>query len=151
MEDIISDEEKTKLQRSIEYWIKHQELDKLNYTLSLSEYFTIMSIGVALIIGVVSAVALFDGTYTKPLIILIVILIVLIFLIIYIKRPYVKKLKDNNLSFRIREAMLRKWYNDLGVKTDLLDTQFDEIKKICKNRVLSNKILEIIAKDVLKK
>lgn len=55
-------------------------------------------------------------------------------------------LKNTKEAFRIREAMLRVFYNNLKVDTDLLDHQFEEIKREYQKGD-SNKELERIAKE----
>ena len=66
-----------------------------------------------------------------------------------------KKQQDFNRSFRIREVMLRVWYNKLSKKkkgksmTDELDEQFEEIKKQY-DRKMTNKEIENIAEKIMK-
>ena len=39
-----------------------------------------------------------------------------------------KESKNDNLSFRIREVMLRVLYQELGIHQDIFDEQFEKVK-----------------------
>lgn len=151
----------TTLKNKIEYWRKHQELDKFNINKDTSLYIGHISWIIAifiLIIGLINIIFLIFSFNIK--ILFIVIIITIIFIIAYFVFDYTRnkrgywysKIENHNRSFRIREAMLRAWYSkkEIGVDTDKLDIIFEEIKKKY-NRKMSNKELENIAKKEIEK
>lgn len=81
-----------------------------------------------------------------------IVFLILIFAVLYYMP---KKQQDFNRSFRIREAMLRVWYNELSQRkkgksmTDELDEQFEEIKKRY-NKNMSNKEIENLAEKIMR-
>jgi hypothetical protein len=141
------------MDKKIEYWSKHQELDKFNYNISLVSFISQLSISITVLIGVLAIITSSDplGNWGRT----ILAVIIVGGFIIWIKYILIKsnqiKLKRNNKSFRIREAMLRAWYQKQGVDTDLLDKQYEEIKEKSKMGIPKNKQLEIIAKEVISK
>ena len=141
------------MDKKIAYWTKHQELDKFNYNISFTSFIGQLSMCIAVLIGTLAIILAIDELDAWGQIILIV--IVGGAFLIWIKKKVIKpnqtKLKDHNRSFRIREAMLRTWYQQLEVDTDLLDKQYEEIKTKSNPEILENKHLEEIAKKVILK
>ena len=140
------------MKKKIEYWVKHQELDKFNYNTELSAFIGSLAIIVPGIIGMIAIILAYDKitSLTKLITILIFGGIALSWLKFKVIKSHKKILNDYNQSFRIREAMLRVWYRKLRVNTDLLDEQFEEIKEKSKG-IISNKELELIAKKIINK
>lgn len=149
---------KDNLKNNIDYWRKHQELDKFNYNFVSTYYTSVIAILIALFLP---AIIYYLGR-KEPLSIfrlsissgIIAFILTLIFLVLTLGLLYKldKETKNHNRSFRIRESMLRVWYNEkeLGVDTDYLDKVFDQIKEKY-NKKPSNKDLEDIAKNILYK
>jgi len=133
------------LKNKINYWLKHQELDKFNYNFSITFYPSMIAIVIAVMIPLL--IYFVNNNHLINLIfgfsIFLIILLTLLFLMFFEKQ-------NHNRSFRIREAMLRVWYNEeeIGADTDELDDIFENIK--CRyNKQLSNKSLENLAKKFI--
>lgn len=140
-----------KIENKIRYWSKHQELDKFNYNFESSSYVGMISVTFAMIMTLLVIITSIKMNYWVTLFFIAVVAIVSFFMLNSMKKDHQKKLKDYNNSFRIREAMLREWYGSCGVDTDLLDKNFEDIKKVYRKGLSSNKQLELIARDVLNK
>ena len=144
--------------KKIEYWSKHQELDKFNYrvnvdmkvnkTLFFASFFIpLMLVGISLIV---------NKNYISG-IILVAFSSILFPIVSHIYNSKNKEEAEKaKQSFRIREAMLRVMYNDLlGKKkeksiTDELDEQFEEIKEKYKEK-MENKDVENLAEKIMRK
>ena len=151
--------QKNEILRKIDFWSKHQELDKFNYNF-ISSYFLAI---IASLIGLFNPsiiyflsqkeLILIFGCSVHPHIIALILTILFLFLIFAVLYYMPKKQQDFNRSFRIREAMLRVLYNKLSQKkkgksmTDEMDEQLEEIKKQY-NRKMTNKEIENIAEKL---
>ncbi len=147
--------------KKIDFWSKHQELDKFNYNFISSYFLAIIASLIGLfnppIIYFLSQKELISilGYSIHPHIIVLILTIVFLVLIFAVLYYAPKKQQNFNRSFRIREAMLRVWYNELSQKkkgksmTDELDEQFEEIKRQY-NRKMTNKEIENIAERIMK-
>lgn len=131
------------MDKNIAYWSKHQELDKFNYNIANSKYIAAISLMVVLFFGILTYTINTGDKYTLNVTIIIVIIVISISMIFYIKNTYA-----SNNAFRIREAMIRIWYKKGGVDTNLLDAQFEKIKKE-KKFLMSNKDIEDLARRVI--
>jgi len=129
----------------IRYWEKHQELDKFNYDRATSNHIAAVSIIAAVWIGIMGISILLQNINIIYWVSGLFLIVLIISSVVYIRRT-----NSADSHFRIREAMLRIWYQKTKVNTDLLDSQFEEIEKEYK-RKMSNKDLENLAKKVLKK
>ena len=140
------------LEKNISYWTKHQELDKFNYNIAINQINNqIIFFGAFFIPLMLSGISLIiNKNYSYGFSILGFSIVLFPVLLWIFGRKNRKELNNANEAFRIREAMLRVFYNDLGVNTDLLDQQFEEIKKEYHNKN-SNKELERIAKEKMKR
>lgn len=127
----------------IDYLKKHQELDKFIYSFTSTFYFSLIAILCAVFMPLI--IYQFTNSFYPDYIHLSITFILSLYLLILLS---IDNLKGQNSSFRIREAMLRVWYNQINVDTDLLDSQFNRIKSAYKSR-LSNKELENIAKKII--
>lgn len=145
-----------KLKNKIDYWRRHQELDKFNYNFISSYHTSIMAILIALFLPSIiyfldreDPIILFRSSIQSAYIAFILILTFLISVLICLYFLS-KRQKDHNRSFRIRESMLRVWYNqnEMGVDTGELDEVFENIKCIYKKE-LSNKDLKNLAKNFI--
>ena len=143
---------KVALEKTISYWSKQQELDKFNYNLSINQIDSqITFLGAFFIPLILSGISLvITQKYLYGFIIVVFCAIVFPIMLWFFGKNNRRELKNAKEAFRMREAMLRVFYNDLGVNTDLLDQQFEEIKKEYHNKN-SNKELERIAKEKMKR
>ena len=132
------------MENKIKYWSKHQELDKFNYNYIIVLYLSLIVIVSSIIIPIM---IYFGNNGSLGYLIITSLIFISTFLILLIAMNF--KSKKHDASFMIREAMLRIWYQSLGVDTDLLDKQFEEIKKEFKKGISTNKQLELIAKEVI--
>ncbi|MBU2576521.1 MAG: hypothetical protein KKF50_02265 [Nanoarchaeota archaeon] len=141
------------MDNKIKYWTKHQELDKFNYNISFSSLIGQLSMSIAVLIGVLVIIVTTKqlGAWGRVISVVIVGGIFLWWMQSKLIKSHQTKLKETNRSFRIREAMLRVWYQELGVDTDLLDKQYEEIKAKSNPEILENKHFEKIAKKVILK
>jgi len=112
------------LEKEIDYWTTHQDLDKFNYNRATSTYLSIISIAVAVWIGL-TALSIYMQNITIMVWVSIFIFIVLIASVIF----YLKNTSRHNTSFIVREEMIKKRYELLGVKKDQLNEEFVETKK----------------------
>ena len=152
--------QKDEILRKIDFWSKHQELDKFNYNFISSYLLAIIASLIGLfnspIIYFLSQKELISilGCSVHPHIIALILTIVFLVLIFAVLYYMPKKQQDFNRSFRVREAMLRVWHNELSQKkkaksmTDELDEQFEEIKKQY-NGKMTNKEIENIAEGIM--
>jgi len=131
------------IEKKIEYWSKHQELDKFNYNFNAFFFFSLIVILCAIYIPMI--ISFGTQKLITPLILLSSILAITLFGLIILMLIFQSK---HNRSFRIREAMLRVWYQRFKVDTDVLDDQFEKIKTKYKKR-MSNKEIEDIAREVM--
>lgn len=138
------------MDKQIEYWSKHQELDKFNYNSTFTSYLQELSVVVTVLIGSLGMILAYEpiDPTTRLVLIVLVGITVLAYLNFKVNNSYIKKLKEHNHSFRIREVMLRVMYQNQKIDTDLLDSQFEEIKRKSKS-ISENKKLELIAKEVI--
>lgn len=144
--------EENVLKNKIEYWSKHQELDKFIYNADLVRYLSLITILSAIAIPLIIYFA--TGNFLFHLMIMFS-----IFFITYsylISRIMVSSYRQNR-AFRIREGMLRVFYNRLFAEernkknvTDELDRQFEEIRQGYR-RNMSNKDIETLAKRIMEK
>ena len=140
--------DKEEIENKIDYWKKHQELDKFNHQESLSTFVSFIAIIFSVIIGIVSIILnIIENPWISSEIIFVITCIFIIFILLF-QNSFKSKINGHNLAFRIREAMLRVWYNQLHVNTDLLDSQFENIKKDCEEK-MSNKEIENVAKRII--
>ncbi|MEK6844109.1 MAG: hypothetical protein AABX83_01650 [Nanoarchaeota archaeon] len=137
-------------EKKIEYWSKHQDLDKFNYGVNLdSRNKTTLFLASFFIPLILSGISLIVDE--KYLIGFILVLFSSLFFPIFVwifTGESSKELRKAKENFRIREAMLRVWYQK-WVDTDLLDTQHELIKEMSKKGISENKQLELIAKKVI--
>ena len=124
MEKLRKNEER-KLRDEIEYWSKHQELDKFNYDMTTSSFLSAVSIIIAIFIFIVSF-SFLNEQYKLATDSTIVIIIILIILTIY---TFWKR-NNHNKSFMIREDMIEERYEKLGVNKKRLNDEFEDKKKI---------------------
>ena len=136
------------IEKKVDYWKKHQELDKANHQESLSSFISIMSILFSAMIGLFSIISNFISDITLRTIMLFIIVCGFAIYLVVFKNSFQKKINQHNFAFVIREAMLRVWYQKEGVDTDLLDSQFEKIKREC-TRKRTNKDIENIAKRIM--
>jgi len=118
-----------KIKKEIEYWSKHLELDKFNYEYSGFFHLTLGTWILSLWLGLTAIAVSLRSLST--LIIAFVILIIFLPIIITL---YLKKNKQNDLSFTVRERMIRQRYERLyEISKDKLNAEFEDIKKIYQN------------------
>lgn len=112
------------IEKEIDYWTTHQDLDKFNYNRATSTYLSIISITVAVWIGL-TALSLYMQSITIRIWVSMFTFIVLIASVIF----YLKNTSRHNTSFIVREEMIKKRYEMLGVKKDELNEEFIETRK----------------------
>lgn len=137
-------------QKSIEYWSKHQELDKFNISQDTMLYvgYLALIISVSIISFESLKIAFQDSQSLKNyLAILIFIMngfILLVFLI------WMTKINRHNKHFISREIMIRYWYKEhFNVDIGGLDTKNGELMKLvsCYGRNVPQKLIDAIMKD----
>jgi hypothetical protein len=135
------------LKNKIDYWKKHQELDKFNYNFisifSLSLIAVMSSVLTPIMISLATKGSIIPSIIVSS-ILLISFFLIMVSLVIYQYR--------NNRAFKIREAMLRVWYGekDIGIDTDKLDEIFEKIRQEYKGK-MPNKEIENIARKIMNK
>lgn len=134
---------KNQIENKISYWSKHQELDKFNYNLAFSRHISSLSLMAVLFFGVLTY-----ALATRDLKILYTISFIVFIVVLFSSGFYIKNTIQTRRSFKVREAMLRVWYNQLGVETDKLDDYYSKIISYLK-RKNTNKEIEELAKLVL--
>ncbi|MFH0808741.1 MAG: hypothetical protein V1888_03965 [archaeon] len=147
------DLEEKNLRDKIDYWKKHQELDKFNYQINTDSINNITFLWASFFIPVIGAgISLIIQKNFIYGFFLLGFSAIFFPLMVITNTSKNKEIKNgNNESFMIREAMLRIFYKKLNVNTDLLDEQFEEIKKMSKKRISKNKQLEIFATKIIDK
>jgi len=128
---------KEKLEKEIEYWSKHLELDKFNYNVTFSAFIGNLSISIAVIMSVVLAIMNYDkiSSLLSSIIILVIGICAYLFLKYKIIKTYKRDLDQHKLSFFVRERMIQERYEklNLGISKDKLNQEFADIKNICQN------------------
>ena len=109
------------IKNTIEFWEKHQELDKFNFQLNLAFFTSSIAMIVSAFIGLL-AIVVSSPIDSSDKILTISTLCILTLLVIEKRRRIHKRHGENKQrSFRIREAMLRFLYNNL--KVDKVNTE----------------------------
>lgn len=159
--------ENEKIKRKIEFWSKHQELDKHNIIKDTSSYLGHMSLLITVLFGLIglgNVIILITGQHI-PLYVVDILLFLLIIAIGTIHWGWKKRKKWNfvigghNLHFRAREKMIRYWYNkELGKEkgkqvTEILDEQCKDIRELLKKhykKKISEKELDGRIDEIMK-
>ncbi|MEK6847575.1 MAG: hypothetical protein AABX50_00430 [Nanoarchaeota archaeon] len=116
---------KNTIEKEIEYWTAHQDLDKFNYGAVSSSILALIAIFIS-ILGVVSDLQTTGWVSWLKVIVLIFILVsVFIFLRLLKKEP-----QRHDIAFTAREEMIKYRYGKIGVAKDELNEEFEDIKKI---------------------
>ncbi len=137
--------DKQKTEKEIEYWSKHQELDKFNYNISTSNYFASISILTSLFLG-----GLAIGIALKNMNIIIWISVICFFGHIISLIIYLRSTSRSNKHFITRELMIRYWYkNCFKVNTNELDSKNKKIMKLvsCFGRNVPKNLIDAIMED----
>jgi len=129
----VSNEQKIK--KEIEYWSKHLELDKFNYEAELSALICSLSITITVMIGLIAIIMTSSiGSLGKLIFLLIIGFGFYIFLKCFLFRKHKKNLNQHKLSFFIRERMIQERYEKMyNISKKELNTEFEDLKNICKN------------------
>ncbi|PIR39932.1 MAG: hypothetical protein COV33_02555 [Candidatus Zambryskibacteria bacterium CG10_big_fil_rev_8_21_14_0_10_34_34] len=145
-------------QNKIKYWEKNQELDKFNYQINIDSIknttFFLGSFFLPLMVAGILLIANQNYAYGFTISFSSIMFFIILNSIMTNKNGV---WRDNaKRDFAIRDVMLRIWYKDDNkekngkVNTDLLDLQFEEIKKRYQVS-LSKKDLEDIAECIINK
>src|SRR3989344_1587348 len=161
-------EEKNELLKKIDFWSKHQELDKFNINDDTNKYFGDISILITVSLGIIGLINMIPFIIKLPIcyiiliiIIIIELLVVVIYYIIKKKKNWLLKINQHNNHFRIREAMIRVWYDYLfekKINKKILITKTEEInelftkimEKLKRNPKMGNNELYEKAKEIMK-
>ena len=138
----------------IDYWSKHQELDKFNISQDTAVYLGYLAITISLFVLSSEAIKIaFPDDPETLKFILAVLLFGLAFTILYLSQKWRRKINGHNSHFIAREEMIRYWYNNLKenkVDTDKLDRKCKKIREILpiySGERLREKVKEIMEKD----
>ena len=126
---VVRDEDAIRIQREIDSWTNHLDLDKFNYNTTISTAFSETSILTSLLIGAVAII--FSIGKLEPIIQLTLILITILISLCFLDKivsKYHRDIKNHSKSFRAREKMIRARYTLLGVDRDGMDKEFEDIK-----------------------
>jgi|SRR3989344_8745850 len=124
-------ERRYKLEKEIEYWSKHLDLDKFNFETALYKFMTQMGIILTGAIGLFSIISTYPDLtqWLRPTLILISALLMLIFGW-RVNNAFHKETKAHNSSWKAREEMIRKRYEEIAdIDKDALNEEFEKIKK----------------------
>lgn len=141
------------MKNKIEYWSKHQELDKFNISHDTSLFLGHVAIilSVFFILNEFVKFVFLERSDTLGNIVA-VLIIALSILIIWYAKEWESRIKEHNNHFMAREKMIRYWYDNLKknkVNTDQLDRQIVKIMEIPPSytgRKLRKKVKEIMKK-----
>jgi len=126
-----------KIEKEIEYWSKHLDLDKLNISIAIDKSNHILLLLLSLLTIIITSLPFIFQFLNAFLIrILIVLIFILIGCILWKSKNKKSKddIKNHNLSFIIRERMLQERYKRLyDLSKEKLNTEFEDLKKIYKN------------------
>ena len=141
-----------KIEKEIEYWSKHLDLDKLNISIAIDKSNHILLLLLSLLTIIITSLPFIFQFLNAFLIrILIVFIFILIVGILWKSRDKKSKeeIKDHNLSFIIRERMLQERYKRLyGLSKEELNTEFENLKNIYKNPEAH--LIELLIKEYYK-
>ncbi len=125
-------EKKTyKLEKEIEFWSKHLELDKFNYDKAVSNLVANMTVIISAFIGflaILTSIEEIKGGLRNSIIIAVSIVVVIYSLKVI--KDYKGQIKGHRDNFLVRDEHLRRMYKKLAdVDKDKLNQEFREIKE----------------------
>lgn len=118
------------VEKEIEYWSKHFDLDKFNFDRTTSNFLAQMGIIISVAIGVSAIIVSYTiiGSFLQFIFLLLTGDLMLLFSYFALKR-FNKEINNHNLSLMTREEMLRRRYKLLGVSKAKLNKEFTQIKR----------------------
>jgi len=132
-----------KTEKKIEYWSKHQELDKFHHNQATSTHLVTISFTISIWIGVIAI-----GIIKQELFHLIYWVTGIAFItLLFSSMVYLKKTVRINKHFMAREIMIRYWYGShFKLNTNELDSQNSQIMKLvsCFGRNVPKKLVNAI-------
>lgn len=124
---MLSEKEKIKTEKEIEYSSAHQDLDKFNYNVVSSRILSFIALFVSML-SILSNAEIPNWSWVNW--VKIIALLALFGGLIYFIELLRKEPKQHNFSFMAREEMIKHRYAKLGVNKGELSKEFEEIKKI---------------------
>ena len=145
--------DKEKIEKEIEYWSKHLDLDKLNISIAIdkSNHNLLLFLSVLAIIMTALPFLLTNINISFLLRSIIFLILGLTFYILWKSgdKKYKKEINYHNLSFIVRERMIQQRYEDFfHFNKDKLNIEFEEIKSIYKNPEIN--LIEFLIKEYYK-